>query len=76
MNADGSKQTRLTNNDSSDEWPAWSSDGQHIAFTSRRDGNEEIYMMSPDGSNQTNLTDHPADDSYADWPPKSEGGNS
>ena len=38
--ADGSKQTRLTNNDSSDECPVWASDGQHIAFTSKRDGNE------------------------------------
>ena len=76
MNADGSKQTRLTNNDSSDECPVWASDGQHIAFTSRKNGSEEIYMMSPDGCNQTNVTDHPADDSYSDWSPKSEGGNS
>ncbi len=26
-----------------------------IAFTSYRDGNQEIYVMNPDGSNQTRL---------------------
>jgi len=70
MDADGSNQTRLTNNESSDEWPAWSPDGRKIAFVSRRDGNEEIYVMSLDGSNQTNLTNHPADASYPDWSPE------
>ncbi len=46
-----------------------SPDGRQIAFTSGRDGNEEIYVMSPDGSNQTNLTNNPADESYPDWSP-------
>src|SRR6267378_5620417 len=27
-----------------------------IAFTSDRDGNQEIYLMNPDGTNQTRLT--------------------
>ena len=69
MNSDGSNQTKFTDNDSSDAWPACSPDGLQIAFTSRRDGNEEIYVMSPDGSNQTNLTNNPADESYPDWSP-------
>ena len=30
-----------------------------ILFTSRRDGNYEIYMMNLDGSEQVNLTQHP-----------------
>lgn len=33
-----------------------------ILFTSRRDGNLEVYMMNPDGSEQVNLTHHPAPD--------------
>ena len=31
-----------------------------ILFTSRRDGNLEVYTMNPDGSEQVNLTQHPA----------------
>ncbi len=36
--------------------PAWSSDGSKIVFDSNRDGNFEIFVMSPDGSNQRQLT--------------------
>lgn len=37
MEADGSRQTRLTNNPSSDKDPAWSPDGMRIAFRSNRE---------------------------------------
>ena len=53
MNADGSPQTRLTNNLADDYSPAWSPDGRQIAFISDRDGNNEIYVMNADGSGQT-----------------------
>ena len=43
-----------------------------ILFTSRRDGNYEIYMMNPDGSEQVNLTQHPAHDLQAVWSPTGE----
>ena len=43
-----------------------------ILFTSRRDGNYEIYMMNPDGSEQVNLTQHPAIDLQAAWSPTGE----
>ncbi len=39
--------------------------GPVIAFTSDRDGNEEIYKMNEDGSNQTNLTKNAARDHQA-----------
>ena len=54
MNADGSNQTRLTNNPSSE--PCFSPDGNKIAFASWSDG--EIYVMNADGSNQTRLTNN------------------
>ena len=50
MNADGTAQTRLTNNAASDAYPVFSPDGQKIAFTSTRDGNSEIYVMNADGT--------------------------
>ena len=39
--------------------------GPIIAFTSSRDGNEEIYKMNEDGSNQNNLTNNAASDTQA-----------
>ena len=43
-----------------------------IVFTSRRDGNFEIYIMNPDGSDQKNLTQHRAKDSTPVWSPTGE----
>ncbi len=58
MNADGSGQTRLTNNAATDQDPAWSPDGKKIAFTSGRDGGGglAVYVMNANGSGQTRLT--------------------
>ena len=43
-----------------------------VVFTSRRDGNFEIYSMNPDGSDQINLTQHRANDSAPVWSPTGE----
>ena len=40
-----------------------------IVFTSRRDGNNEIYVMDADGKNPIRLTDNPANDFDPDWSP-------
>ena len=40
-----------------------------IAFASTRDGNSEIYIMSPNGGNQMNLTRHPSRDLAPAWSP-------
>jgi tricorn protease-like protein len=52
MNADGTGQTRLTNDAASDFLPAWSPDGSKIAFNKGFD----IFVMNADGSAQTRLT--------------------
>ena len=69
MNADGSGQTRLTNNTAPDWKPCFSTDGSKIAFSSIRGGNEEIYVMNADGSAQTRLTNNPANDDVPNWGP-------
>ena len=43
-----------------------------ILFTSTRDGNREVYIMSPDGSEQVRLTTHPGNDLEAVWSPTGE----
>ena len=40
-----------------------------IAFTSARDGNEEIYIMNPDGTEQVNLTKSPESEKAPTWSP-------
>jgi Tol biopolymer transport system component len=69
MNADGTGQTRLTNNGAYDDQPAWSPDGTKIAFSSIRDGISGIFVMSSDGTGQTRLTNSPAHDSHPTWSP-------
>jgi Tol biopolymer transport system component len=69
MDANGSNQVRLTDNEAEDVEPTWSPDGNSIAFTSSRDGNPEIYVMSPDGTDQRRLTTDPAPDEGPAWSP-------
>jgi Tol biopolymer transport system component len=49
--------------------PVLGSQGRLIAFTSRRDGNEEIYVMGAEGGDPVNLTNHPAADYLPTWSP-------
>ena len=69
MDANGSNQTRLTNNNVADVYPVWSPDGTKIAFVSNRDGNYEIYVMDANGLNQTWLTNNSNYDGNPAWSP-------
>jgi Tol biopolymer transport system component len=61
--------TQLTYESSYEGQPAWSPDGNEIAFVTDRDGNREIYVMYVDGSNQRRITNNECDDLEPDWSP-------
>ncbi len=67
MDADGTDQTRLTNNPEGNGYPAFSPDGSQIVFTSNRDGNPEIYIMNADGTGQTRLTNTGTSEDFPDF---------
>jgi TolB protein len=69
MEASGANPLRLTTHSAEDQEPAWSPDGNKIAFSSKRDGNFEIYIMNPSGTQQINLTNNAAQDSSPTWSP-------
>ena len=61
-NADGGTATRLTIHEAHDQLPVWSPDGKSIAFSSKRDGNYDVFVMPASGGRARQLTFHSADD--------------
>lgn len=60
--------TQLTTNVGQDNaWPATSTDGRYIVFTSHRSGTRQIWRMDIDGRDQKQLTfgDQPKDSAYS-----------
>lgn len=49
--------------------PAWSPDGDWIAFASNHEGNYDIYLIRPDGSGLTRLTQSPEAELSVGWGP-------
>jgi TolB protein len=70
MNADGSRQVRLTDNGGEDSAPAWSPDGARIVWASVRGGvARQLYTMNRDGSDVRRLTNQAGTPAFADWSP-------
>lgn len=71
MNADGQGLTNLTGNGATivDGRPAYSPDGSKIAFHSNRDGNYEIYTMSPTGGSVSRRTNDASSDRDPEFSP-------
>lgn len=71
MNADGAGLVRLTDNIALEGAPDWSPDGRWLLFISRRDGDNDIFLMKADGSAASNLTRDPAMNDVTPrwWPP-------
>lgn len=60
---------QLTSSTATNVRPAWSPDGNSIAFQSNRDGPYHIYVMNSDGSNLRQLTSGDNDDRHPSWSP-------
>lgn len=77
ISMDGTGETRLTDNEFTDQNPSWSPDGRRILFNSWRDKTSRefeilshIYVMNVDGSGLTQLTpDANSKDWDAKWSP-------
>ena len=67
MDADGAGVRRLTQSGFNTQ-PRWSPKGDAIAFSSRQ-GNHDIWLVSPDGSNLRPLTAGAGDNESASWSP-------
>lgn len=68
INPDGSGLQQLTSTGRNEE-PTWSPDGRHIAFTSTRTGQREVFVMHTDGSDQRRLTNNGRENYLPDWSP-------
>lgn len=59
INLETQRTIQLTHGDWEDYAPAWSPDGNSIAFLSRRDGKPQIYFLSLDGGEARKITSLP-----------------
>ena len=69
---DGTDLRRLTSNSVEDHTPAFSPDGQQIAFTRTRRGVSQIFVMAHDGTNVRRLTSGARSSALPDWSPDGE----
>lgn len=69
MNADGTVERNLTDNDGWDFYPVWSPDSTEIAWGSDMGErfNVDVHVMNADGTNIRRLTDTPGEDRGASW---------
>jgi Tol biopolymer transport system component len=67
MNADGTRQTRLTDTPGEEAVPVWSPDGSRIAYTGDAGGYLAIFLMNPDGSGKVQISPEGMHVDYASW---------
>jgi TolB protein len=68
INADGTGELRLTENNVFDGTPQWSPDGQTILFSrGTPTAAHELWLMNPDGTGQEQFTDTVGFNSFSNW---------
>ena len=65
--AEGGTALRLTVNDAYESHPRWSPNGKEIAFSSKRYGNDDIFVMNANGANVRRVTYRSSGDILNDW---------
>jgi Tol biopolymer transport system component len=68
MAGDGGARRRVTTNAAPDYFATWSPNGEQIAFTSDR-GGEDLFVIDADGTNERRLTGDPGPEWGAAWSP-------
>ena len=68
-NENGSDLHRLTDHLARDVYPRFSPDGNWIAFSSNRDKNYDVFVISAQGGKPKQLTFNSADDNVVGWTP-------
>jgi TolB protein len=69
MDSEGKNFQRLTRSPSNEESPCWSSDGRYLAFSAKRGGKSDIYIINADGLNERRLTFSGGDNYSPSWSP-------
>jgi TolB protein len=79
MGDDGGGERRLTKDEATspdtpaglffEVEPAWSPDGEQVAFAGRRGGNFDLYLTGADGKDTRKLTDEKTDETHPSWSP-------
>lgn len=66
---DGGDARRLTSSEGAETNPAFSEDGQWVAFSAQYAGNTDVYVVSTAGGQPERLTWHPSADVVQGWTP-------
>ncbi|PSR02063.1 MAG: peptidase S41 [Bacteroidetes bacterium SW_8_64_56] len=69
VSTDGGTPERLTIHEAYEGQPRWGPEGDRIAFTSDRYGNDDLYVMDTAGSTPERLTYHSTGDALGGWTP-------
>ena len=69
VSSEGGRAFRLTDHIAYDREPVWSPDGQWLAFTSNRSGNNDVFLIRSSGGSPKQLTFHTGDDVATDFTP-------